>query len=129
MCGRFVQNFTLETIKKLFNISDTPSDISSNFNVAPTHEILAILKHDNENKLERLYWGLVPFWAKDISIGSRMINARAETVSKKASFRNAIKKRRCFNPLPPLAKPYLRHYRASGIFSDICSSSNYYRQC
>ena len=98
MCGRFVQNFTLETIKKLFNISDTPSDISSNFNVAPTHEILAILKHDNENKLERLYWGLVPFWAKDISIGSRMINARAETVSKKASFRNAIKKRRCLIP-------------------------------
>lgn len=98
MCGRFVQNFTLETIKKLFNIGITPTDIASNFNVAPAQEILVILKHDNENRLEKLFWGLVPFWAKDISIGSRMINARAETVSKKASFRNAFKKRRCLIP-------------------------------
>ena len=98
MCGRFVQNFTLETIKKVFNIGNTPTDTASNFNVAPTQEILAILKQDNENRMERLHWGLVPFWAKDVSIGSRMINARAETVASKPSFRNAFKKRRCLIP-------------------------------
>ena len=98
MCGRFVQNFQLETLQKNFNILTTASDITSNYNVAPTQEILAIIKHDDENILEKLHWGLVPFWAKDISIGSRMINARVETVAKKASFRNAFKNRRCLIP-------------------------------
>lgn len=98
MCGRFVQNFTLVTLETIFNISSTSSEIKSNYNVAPTQEILAIIKYGNENALERLYWGLVPFWAKDISIGSRMINARAETVSSKPSFRNAFKKHRCLIP-------------------------------
>ena len=98
MCGRFVQNIPFETLQQNFNICTTDADILPNYNVAPTQEILTIIKHDNENKLERLHWGLVPFWAKDISIGSRMINARAETVSQKPSFRNAFKKRRCLIP-------------------------------
>ncbi len=98
MCGRFVQNIPFETLQQNFNIRTTASDIIPNYNVAPTQEILTIIKHDNENTLEKLHWGLVPFWAKDISIGSRMINARAETVSSKPSFRNAFKKRRCLIP-------------------------------
>ena len=98
MCGRFVQNIRLETLQQNFNIRATDSDIIPNYNVAPTQEILVIIKHDNENTLEKFHWGLVPFWAKDISIGSRMINARAETVSQKPSFRNAFKKRRCLIP-------------------------------
>ena len=69
-----------------------------NYNVAPTQKILAIINQDNENKLEKLHWGLVPFWANDISMGSRMINARAETVSQKPAFRNAFRKRRCVIP-------------------------------
>jgi len=98
MCGRFVQNFTIETLQDNFNIQTAEAEIPPNFNVAPTQEIFTIIKHDNENILERLHWGLVPFWAKDVSIGSRMINARAETVSSKPSFRNAFKKRRCLIP-------------------------------
>jgi putative SOS response-associated peptidase YedK len=98
MCGRFVQNIPLETLQQNFNIRTTDSDIIPNYNVAPTQEILTIIKHDNENTLEKLHWGLVPFWAKDISIGSRMINARAETVASKPAFRNAFKKRRCLIP-------------------------------
>jgi len=98
MCGRFVQNFTFETFQQSFSIQAAEADIPPNFNAAPTQEILTIIKHDNENKLERLHWGLVPFWAKDVSIGSRMINARAETVTSKPSFRNAFKKRRCLIP-------------------------------
>jgi putative SOS response-associated peptidase YedK len=98
MCGRFVQNSSIETLQQNFNIRTTASDIIPNYNVAPTQKILAIINHDNENKLERLHWGLVPFWAKDISIGFRMINARAETVASKPAFRNAFKKRRCLIP-------------------------------
>ena len=98
MCGRFVQNIPLEALQQNFNIRTTAPDIRPNYNVAPTQEILAVVKHDNENTLEKFHWGLVPFWAKDVSIGSRMINARAETVSQKPSFRNAFKKRRCLIP-------------------------------
>ena len=98
MCGRFVQNIPFQILQKNFDIHGTAPDITPNYNVAPTQKILAIIKQDNENTLERLYWGLVPFWAKEISIGSRMINARAETVAKKASFRHPFKKRRCLLP-------------------------------
>jgi len=98
MCGRFVQNFTFETLQQKFNVRAKDHSIVPNFNVAPTQEIFTIIKHDNENNLEKIHWGLVPFWAKDVSIGSRMINARAETVASKPSFRNAFKKRRCLIP-------------------------------
>jgi putative SOS response-associated peptidase YedK len=98
MCGRFVQNFTFETLQDNFNVQTVDADIPPSYNVAPTQEILTIIRYDNNNKLERLHWGLVPFWAKDISIGNRMINARAETVSSKPSFRNAFKKHRCLIP-------------------------------
>jgi putative SOS response-associated peptidase YedK len=98
MCGRFVQNIPFETLQQNFNFRTTASDITPNYNVAPTQEILTIIKHDNENILDKFHWGLVPFWAKDISIGFRMINARAETVSSKPSFRNAFKIRRCLIP-------------------------------
>ena len=98
MCGRFAQKIPFEALQQNFNIRIIDSDIIPNYNVAPTQEILTIVKYDNENKLEKFHWGLVPFWAKDISIGSRMINARAETVSQKPSFRNAFKKRRCLIP-------------------------------
>jgi putative SOS response-associated peptidase YedK len=98
MCGRFVQYNLLPAIVKRFHIDSEWGEVTPNYNIAPTQAILAIIRHDNENKLERLHWGLVPFWAKDISIGARMINARAETVAEKPSFRNAFKKQRCLIP-------------------------------
>ena len=98
MCGRFVQYSLFQAIQQIFNIDKVSFEVIPNYNVAPTQEILAVVCHDNENKLEKLHWGLVPFWAKDISIGSGMINARAETISKKSAFRNAFKKRRCLIP-------------------------------
>lgn len=98
MCGRFVQYSLLQVIQQIFNIDTVSFEVIPNYNVAPTQEILAAVRHDNEIKLEKLHWGLVPFWAKDISIGSGMINARAETVASKPSFRNAFKKRRCLIP-------------------------------
>lgn len=98
MCGRFVQNSPLQIIHPIFNTDKVLFEVIPNYNVAPTQKILAIINQDNENKLEKLHWGLVPFWANDISMGSRMINARAETVSQKPGFRNAFRKRRCVIP-------------------------------
>jgi putative SOS response-associated peptidase YedK len=98
MCGRFVQYNLLKAVQQIFNIDTVSIEVIPNYNVAPTQDILAIVRHNNENKLEKLHWGLVPFWAKDISIGSRMINARAETVAVKPSFSTAFKKRRCLIP-------------------------------
>jgi putative SOS response-associated peptidase YedK len=98
MCGRFVQNSPLHTIQQIFGVETALLEAVPNYNVAPTQKIFSIVKHEHKNWLETLYWGLVPFWAKDISIGSRMINARAETVAEKPSFRNAFKKRRCLIP-------------------------------
>ena len=98
MCGRFVGFRSLHELKKTFPIDKATCEVTENYNVAPSQEILAIIKHDKENWLEKLHWGLVPFWAKDISIGNRMINARAETIETKPSFRNAFRKQRCLIP-------------------------------
>ena len=95
MCGRFAGIRSLRELKEIFPIDKAECDVTANYNVAPSQEILAIYKHEGENWLDKFHWGLVPFWAKDTSIGNKMINARAETVAEKPSFRNAFKKRRC----------------------------------
>ena len=95
MCGRFVGFRSLRELQESFPIDKAACEVTANYNVAPSQEILAIIKHEGENWLDKFHWGLVPFWAKDISIGNRMINARSETVAEKPSFRNAFKKRRC----------------------------------
>lgn len=95
MCGRFVGFRPIKDLINHFPIDVANIDVTENFNVAPSQEVLAIVRHNNQNHLVLLNWGLVPFWAKDTSIGSKMINARSETVSTKPSFRNAFKKRRC----------------------------------
>jgi putative SOS response-associated peptidase YedK len=98
MCGRFAEFSSLEKLQKHFPIDKALAELMTNYNVAPTQEILAIICQEGFNILEKLNWGLVPHWAKDISIGNRMINARMETVSSKPSFRDAFKKRRCLIP-------------------------------
>jgi putative SOS response-associated peptidase YedK len=98
MCGRFVGYRNLEELKIYFPIDQVACEAASNFNVAPSQEILAIFKQNGENWLDKFHWGLVPFWARDVSIGNKMINARAESVAEKPSFRNAFKKRRCLIP-------------------------------
>ena len=95
MCGRFVGFRSLDDLKGFFPIDKAACEAISNYNVAPSQEILAIAKYEGENWLVKFHWGLVPFWAKDISIGNRMINARSESIAEKPSFRNAFKKRRC----------------------------------
>ena len=95
MCGRFVGFRRLEQLKESFPIDVVDREAITSYNVAPTQEVLAIARHDGQNHLGKYYWGLVPFWAKDTSIGSRMINARSESAPEKPSFRTAFRKRRC----------------------------------
>jgi putative SOS response-associated peptidase YedK len=73
----------------------TTTTITPNYNIAPTQEVAAVVEEDEKRKLEMFHWGLIPSWAKDPAIGNKMINARAETVSQKPSFRSAFKRRRC----------------------------------
>ena len=95
MCGRFAFFSPSEATAALFGV-DMSIELKPRYNIAPTQDIAAI-RMDTEDTVElvMLRWGLVPFWAKEPSIGNRMINARAETVAEKPSFRAAYRKRRC----------------------------------
>jgi len=95
MCGRFAFYSPSEATAALFGASGS-LDIKPRYNIAPTQDVAAIcLDKDDGRELRSLRWGLVPSWAKDPSIGNRMINARAETVAEKPSFRAAYRRRRC----------------------------------
>lgn len=97
MCGRFA-NFTPPlAIAKLFGTANALPNVPARWNVAPTQDILTV-RHNPETglrSLDLLRWGLVPHWAKDPSVGSRMINARAEGIASKPAFRDAFHRRRC----------------------------------
>jgi putative SOS response-associated peptidase YedK len=94
MCGRFTLFIEAEKLQLSFGFEDVPQNWEPRYNVAPTQPIAAILD-EKKRSIEFLYWGLVPSWAKDISIGAKMINARAETILEKPSFKNAFQRRRC----------------------------------
>ena len=95
MCGRFAFYSPSEATAALFGV-DTSIELEPRYNIAPTQDIAAIRNAAEAGReLVLLRWGLLPFWAKDPSIGNRMINARAETVAEKPSFRAAYKHRRC----------------------------------
>jgi putative SOS response-associated peptidase YedK len=95
MCGRFTQAAPGEVIAALFELPQTP-DLAPRYNIAPTQEVAAVRSAAGGGReLVRLHWGLIPSWAKDRSMGSRMINARSETAAEKPAFRAALKARRC----------------------------------
>jgi len=99
MCGRFTKTVEKVQIKKEFQVADDDiADDSMRYNIAPSQMIEVVYTPSSERLLSTLKWGLVPHWAKDPAIGNRMINARAETLSEKPSFREAFKSRRCIIP-------------------------------
>lgn len=95
MCGRFAFYSPHEAIARLFGVGD-PQPVEPRWNIVPTRFVAAV-RADAEGRrtLSMLYWGLVPSWAKERSIGQRMNNARGETLAEKPSFRNAWRRRRC----------------------------------
>jgi len=94
MCGRFAFYSPHEAVVRLFGVTDAPG-IEPRWNIAPTQFIAAVREPGGPREVAMLYWGLVPSWAKEKSIGARMINARSETLGEKPSFRNAFRRRRC----------------------------------
>jgi putative SOS response-associated peptidase YedK len=97
MCGRFTLTATVDQLIDRFDVEFflQHEEYSPNFNVAPSQSVLAVLNTGTHKRMGFLRWGLIPPWAKDMSIGYKMINARAETLSEKPSFKNAYKKKRC----------------------------------
>jgi putative SOS response-associated peptidase YedK len=95
MCGRFTLTVDLSELAGAFPwllVPDRP--VAPRFNIAPTQPV-AVAANRDDRKLDFFTWGLIPSWADDPAIGSRMINARAETLAEKPSFRSAYRRRRC----------------------------------
>ncbi|MCB1011468.1 MAG: SOS response-associated peptidase [Microthrixaceae bacterium] len=102
MCGRFVSSSNAEDIAKYFDVdrvSEQALAHEANYNTAPTTDVFVVYSDGSTRNLDTFHWGLVPRWAKDLRIGNKLINARAETVAEKPAFRSAFKKRRCIMPV------------------------------
>ena len=94
MCGRFTLTADSKKLTEAFAGYDIPAELPPRFNIAPSQPV-AVIANNGRNKVEFFQWGLIPSWAKEPAIGNRMINARAETLAEKPSFKNAYKRRRC----------------------------------
>jgi putative SOS response-associated peptidase YedK len=97
MCGRFAFYSPHEAATRLFGVADAPR-VEPRYNIAPTRFVATVREAGGPRALAMLHWGLVPSWAKERSIGARMINARSETLAAKPSFRSAFRRRRCLVP-------------------------------
>jgi putative SOS response-associated peptidase YedK len=97
MCGRFTLTATVDQLIDRFDVEFflEQEEYLPSYNVAPSQSVLAVINNGSHKRMGFLRWGLIPPWAKDMSIGYKMINARAETLSEKPSFRNAYKNKRC----------------------------------
>jgi putative SOS response-associated peptidase YedK len=98
MCGRYTLASPTERLAEEFGVDAASIELAPNYNVAPTQQVAAVLDEGGQRRLEVLRWGLIPPWADDPGIGSRMINARSETAPGKPSFRRAFRERRCLIP-------------------------------
>ncbi|MGE5421828.1 MAG: SOS response-associated peptidase [Ignavibacteriales bacterium] len=98
MCGRFSITLSLDMIVERFGCQPADFQFAPRYNVAPTQQVPVVVKREGLKQLQVMRWGLVPFWSKEPSIGSRLINARLETIREKPAFKNALPRRRCIVP-------------------------------
>jgi putative SOS response-associated peptidase YedK len=98
MCGRFVSASPPDEIARYFDAAAPEQALPENYNVAPTNDVYAVYETGGVRRLDAFHWGFVPHWAKDPSVGNRMINARAETLATKNAYKPALRKRRCIIP-------------------------------
>ncbi|MDX1377599.1 MAG: SOS response-associated peptidase [Anaerolineales bacterium] len=121
MCGRFTLTVNPADLQDTFSDFLFPTEFAPRFNIAPSQPLLAI-PNDGANTADFFKWGLIPMWAKDPSIGNRLINARGETVAEKPSFRGSFKYKRCLiladgfyewkaNPGKKTKTPYFIHMK------------------
>ena len=94
MCGRFTLTVNPAEVQETFSSYSFPQQFAPRFNIAPTQPVL-VIPNDDQNTADFFVWGLIPMWAKDPSIGNRMINARGETLEEKPAFRSSLKYKRC----------------------------------
>jgi len=115
----------LSVITESFNIQNVACEYRPGNNISPGQQIAAVIRKDDQNNLVNFRWGLIPSWAKDPSMGYKMFNARAETISEKPSFKNAFKKRRCliiadgfyeWQKLGKVKKPFYFHLKSGKPF-------------
>jgi putative SOS response-associated peptidase YedK len=97
MCGRFVLTANADQLALAFALENVPTQMQPRYNIAPTQPV-AVITNAQPKALTFQRWGLIPPWAKDMSIGSQLFNARAETAAEKPSFKHALKRRRCLVP-------------------------------
>ena len=97
MCGRYELQ-EIEGLGARFRATSVRLDFSARYNVAPGQVMPVITRKDGQNTVEMMKWGLIPSWAKDPRIGNKMINARAETVLEKPSYRKPLQSKRCLVP-------------------------------
>ncbi len=98
MCGRYLITTPVEGLRAVFGFRNPAPNLPPRYNVAPTQRVPVIRPAAGGRSIDLLRWGLVPSWAKDLSVGSRMINARGETVAEKPAYRAAFRARRCLVP-------------------------------
>ncbi len=99
MCGRYSITTPEEAVRRHFAYGGPPRNLAPRYNAAPTQALPVVRPGaDGGRRLDLLRWGLIPSWAEDASIGSRLINARGETVAEKPAFREAFRQRRCLVP-------------------------------
>ncbi len=97
-CGRFTQRLSSGEFARIFGAEDLATTTGEAYNVAPTQRVAAVVVRDDRRVLDRFRWGLVPGWAERVTIGSRLINARAETVASTPAFRHSFRAKRCLIP-------------------------------
>lgn len=96
MCGRFARSTEKDDLQNRFGFDDPQGVlIEPRYNIAPSQMHPVVVIEGDHRILKMMKWGLVQFWAKDTNIGYKMINARAEGIEDKSSFKNPLRKRRC----------------------------------
>ena len=98
MCGRFTLRASSEEVAAFFETNGPVPELRPRYNIDPSQPVTAVRAEETSRELAMLRWGLIPRWAKDAAIGSRLINARAETAREKPAFRDAFATRRCLIP-------------------------------
>jgi putative SOS response-associated peptidase YedK len=128
MCGRYTQHQSTDQIVIRFEVTSVLQEAKARYNIAPTQMAPIVIQDasSGERRLESARWGLIPSWARDMTIGSRLLNARSETAAEKPSFRSALSRRRCLIPtdgyyewkmVGKTRQPLYYHLRNSELFA------------
>jgi putative SOS response-associated peptidase YedK len=99
MCGRFTQQRPASELAEIFAAEPLSDDLGGHYNVAPTDDALVVVQREERRAVTPYRWGLIPHWATDAKVGSRMFNARAETLTASPAFREAFRQKRCVVPV------------------------------